>query len=186
MAKERDSKRLVRLSGEIKTPPMSQSARTEAGFLLRQLQEGVKKRRTGEGQMNKEKQKALEAAGWVFEDAEDFLELTAEERAIVEMRVQLSRAIRALREKQKLTQAQLAKKMKTSQPRVNKIEAGSPGVSLEQLLNSWFALGGTAEMKLVPHAGKRGEADSIVGHGGRTETAKVKKTVAVKKSASTK
>ena len=98
--------------------------------------------------MNKEKQKALEAAGWVFEDAEDFLELTAEERAIVEMRVQLSRAIRALREKQKLTQAQLAKKMKTSQPRVNKIEAGSPGVSLEQLLNSWFALGGTAEMKL--------------------------------------
>jgi phage-related protein len=42
MAKERDSKRLVRLSGEIKTPPMSQSARTEAGFLLRQLQEGVK------------------------------------------------------------------------------------------------------------------------------------------------
>jgi hypothetical protein len=49
--------------------------------------------------MNKEKQKALEAAGWVFEDAEDFLELTAEERTIVEMRVQLSRAIRALREK---------------------------------------------------------------------------------------
>jgi hypothetical protein len=58
--------------------------------------------------MNKEKQRALEAAGWVFEDAEDFLELTAEERAIVEMRVRLSRAIRALREKQKLTQAQLA------------------------------------------------------------------------------
>jgi predicted XRE-type DNA-binding protein len=136
--------------------------------------------------MNKEKQKALEAAGWVFEDAEDFLELTAEERAIVEMRVQLSRAIRALREKQKLTQAQLAKKMKTSQPRINKIEAGSPGVSLEQLLNSWFALGGTAEMKLVPHTETRGSADSIVRHGGRPGTAKVKKAVAAKKLARTK
>jgi phage-related protein len=42
MAKERESKRLVRLSGEIKTPPLSQNARTEAGFLLRQLQDGVK------------------------------------------------------------------------------------------------------------------------------------------------
>jgi predicted XRE-type DNA-binding protein len=163
MAKERDSKRLVRLSGEIKTPPMSQSART------------------------KEKQRAPEAAGWVFEDAEDFLELTAEVRAIVEMRVQLSRAIRALREKQKLTQAQLAKTMKTSQPRVNKIEAGSPGVSLEQLLNSWFALGGTAEMRLVPDTDQRGEGDSISGHRGRPATtkAKAKKTAAVKKSAST-
>jgi DNA-binding XRE family transcriptional regulator len=136
--------------------------------------------------MNKEKQKALEAAGWVFEDAEDFLELTAEERAIVEMRVQLSRAIRALREKQKLTQAQLAKKVKTSQPRINKIEAGSPGVSLEQLLNSWFALGGTAEMKLVPHTETRGSADSIVRQGGRQGTAKVKKAVASKKLARTK
>lgn len=28
------------LRGEIKTPPMSESARREAGFLLRQLQEG--------------------------------------------------------------------------------------------------------------------------------------------------
>ena len=29
------------LHGEIKTPPMSQTARIEAGFLLRQLQEGA-------------------------------------------------------------------------------------------------------------------------------------------------
>jgi phage-related protein len=34
-----DSKVIVWLSGEVKTPPFSQSARTEAGFLLRQLQE---------------------------------------------------------------------------------------------------------------------------------------------------
>lgn len=136
--------------------------------------------------MNKGKQKALEAAGWVFEDAEDFLELTVEERAIVEMRVQLSRAVRAAREKQKLTQAQLAKKMNTSQPRVNKIEAGSPGVSLEQLLNSWFALGGTAEMKLTQRADTGRAADSFVGHGGRQRAKKPKTVVTAKKITRTK
>ena len=33
-------KPLVRLGGEIKTPPFSKGARVEAGFLLRRLQEG--------------------------------------------------------------------------------------------------------------------------------------------------
>lgn len=36
----RDDKPLVWLHGEIKTPPFSQIARLEAGFLLRQLQQG--------------------------------------------------------------------------------------------------------------------------------------------------
>ncbi|PCK08820.1 MAG: transposase [Alteromonadaceae bacterium] len=35
-------KPLVWLYGEVKSPPLSQSARLEAGFLLRQLQSGVK------------------------------------------------------------------------------------------------------------------------------------------------
>ncbi len=34
-------KPLVWLHGEIKTPPFSQAARVEAGFLLRQVQQGV-------------------------------------------------------------------------------------------------------------------------------------------------
>ena len=61
-----------------------------------------------------------------------------------------------------------------------KIEAGSPGVSLEQLLNSWFALGGTAEMKLRQHSDTRRAGDSLVGHGGR-QRAKNPKTVGVAK-----
>ena len=40
MTTSNDSKEIVWLSGEIKTPPFSQSARIEVGFLLRQLQEG--------------------------------------------------------------------------------------------------------------------------------------------------
>ncbi|NJM73912.1 MAG: type II toxin-antitoxin system RelE/ParE family toxin [Scytonema sp. RU_4_4] len=37
---EQPSKPLVWLHGEVKTPPLSQEARIEAGVLLRQLQEG--------------------------------------------------------------------------------------------------------------------------------------------------
>ena len=34
-------------------------------------------------------------AGWIVGDAEDFLELTVEERHLVELRVAVSRAVRA-------------------------------------------------------------------------------------------
>lgn len=40
MSTYNDSKEIVWLSGEIKTPPFSQSARAEAGSLLRKLQDG--------------------------------------------------------------------------------------------------------------------------------------------------
>jgi predicted XRE-type DNA-binding protein len=139
--------------------------------------------------MNKEKQKSLEDAGWIFEDAEDFLELTAEERAIVDLRVRLARGIRDLREKRELTQAQLAKKMNTSQPRVNKIEACAGGVSLEQLFIGWYALGGTiqvmleaVELKPRQHAEPCRPSDPLVEYGGRPIPAKMKKMVAAKKT----
>src|SRR5277367_505111 len=45
-------------------------------------------------------------------------------------------------------QAQLAQRMKTSQPRVNRIEAGSPEVSLELLFKGCYALGGAVEVNL--------------------------------------
>ena len=132
--------------------------------------------------MKKEKQKALEAAGWVFEDAEDFLELTVEERAIVALCINLARRIRQEREKQELTQAELAKRMNTSQPRVNKIEAGAGGVSLEQLIGGWYALGGAVEMKLIERARIHPAADSLVNSGGRPQIAKAKKSVPAKKT----
>ncbi len=40
MSHPNDSKEIVWLSGEVKTPPFSQLARIESGSLLRQLQEG--------------------------------------------------------------------------------------------------------------------------------------------------
>jgi predicted XRE-type DNA-binding protein len=129
--------------------------------------------------MNNETQKALEAAGFIVGDAEDFLELNAEERAIVELRVRLSRAVRELRGTQNLTQTDLAHKMKTSQPRVNRIEAASPDVSLEQLFRSWYALGGTVEMKLEEHTSDRVDA-LLVGQSDGKRTGKQKKSIVPK------
>jgi predicted XRE-type DNA-binding protein len=102
--------------------------------------------------MNKDKRQALEAAGFVFGDAEDFLALTPEERDLVELRLAVSRAVRARRVQQRLTQAEVAKSLKTSQPRIAKIEAGASDVSLDLMFRSLFALGGT--MKDVRAAGR--------------------------------
>ena len=66
--------------------------------------------------MNKKKRQTLEAAGFVVGNSGDFLGTHFEERGLVELRVAVSRAIRARREQQSLTQAQVAKRMGTSDP----------------------------------------------------------------------
>ncbi len=93
-------------------------------------------------EMDLKKQKALEAAGFRVGDAADFLELTDEERALVDLRLAVSRAVRERRKDQNLTQAELAKRMKSTQARVAKIEAGDAGVSLDLMFSGLFAVGG--------------------------------------------
>ena len=101
--------------------------------------------------MNKAKRQALEAAGFVFEDAEDFLELTVEERRLVDLRLAVSRAVRARRIQQNLTQEQVAKRLKSSQSRVAKLESGAADVSLDLMFQALFALGGNVtELRLTP------------------------------------
>jgi ribosome-binding protein aMBF1 (putative translation factor) len=95
--------------------------------------------------MNKEQKRALEAAGWVSGDAEDFLDLTPEERRLVELRVAVIRGIRDRRKQQKLSQGELAKRMKTTQPRIARLEAGASEVSLDFMFKGYFALGGSVK-----------------------------------------
>ncbi len=92
--------------------------------------------------MDREARARLEAAGFRSGDAEDFLGLTDEERRLVELRLEVSRKVRQLRERQRLTQKQLAAKLGSSQSRVAKIEAGAPDVSLDLSIRALFALGG--------------------------------------------
>lgn len=92
--------------------------------------------------MQKKKKKLLEAAGFRVGNAEDFLELNAEERRLVELRLSVSRAVRRLRQKRRLTQQQLAEKLGSSQSRVAKLEAGAADVSLDFLFRTLFIVGG--------------------------------------------
>jgi ribosome-binding protein aMBF1 (putative translation factor) len=93
--------------------------------------------------MDARKRKRLEAAGWRAGSAAEFLELSAEEAALVETRLAVSQALRARREQVGLTQGALAKKLKSSQSRVAKMEAADPSVSLDLLLRAYFATGAT-------------------------------------------
>ena len=93
--------------------------------------------------MDTRKRKRLEAAGWRAGVAAEFLGLSAEEAALVEMRLAVSDGLRERRQAAGLTQAALAKKLHSSQSRVAKIEAADPSVSLDLLLRAYFATGAT-------------------------------------------
>jgi ribosome-binding protein aMBF1 (putative translation factor) len=92
--------------------------------------------------MDSKKRKALTAAGFRVGDAADFLGLSDEETRLVELRVALSRAVRRRRQERNMTQQQLATRLKSSQSRVAKIEAGAGDVSLDLMFRSLFAVGG--------------------------------------------
>jgi len=93
--------------------------------------------------MEASKRRKLEAAGFRVGSTEEFLELTPEESALVEMRLRLSAELRSLRKARKLTQAQLAERIGSSQSRVAKMEKAHPSVSFELLLRALLNLGRT-------------------------------------------
>jgi len=95
--------------------------------------------------MKKTKRARLEAAGWKVGSVRDFLELSEEEEAFIELKLALATSLRALRERQGLTQAQLAQLIDSSQSRVAKMEAGDRTVSIDLLVRSLFAMGITKQ-----------------------------------------
>ncbi len=93
--------------------------------------------------MDKRKKAKLAKKGWKTGSVADFLELSAEESAYIEMKLALSESLKSKRVRKKLTQAQLAKAIESSQSRVAKMEAGDPTVSIDLLVKSLLALGVT-------------------------------------------
>ena len=91
--------------------------------------------------MKNTKRARLEAHGWRVGSAAEFLELTPEESAFVETKLALSRCVRSRRTVQNVSQAALAKRLKSSQSRVAKMEAADATVSIDLLLRALFALG---------------------------------------------
>lgn len=91
--------------------------------------------------MDRAKQRKLERAGWRVGDAKDFLDLTPEESAMVEMRLALAETLREVRATASMTQIELARRLGSSQSRIAKMEAGDPTVSLDLLIRAHVALG---------------------------------------------
>jgi DNA-binding XRE family transcriptional regulator len=91
--------------------------------------------------VNKAKQAKLERKGWKFGSADEFLGLSAQELAYIELRLALSDTLKSKRVSKKLTQAELARILNSSQSRVAKMEAGDPTVSIDLLIKSLLALG---------------------------------------------
>jgi predicted transcriptional regulator len=91
--------------------------------------------------MNTTKRKRLEAKGWKLGNASNFLNLSPEEAAYVEVKLALSKHLQETRREKNLSQEQLAQLLKSSQSRIAKMEAGDPTVSLDLLVRSLLALG---------------------------------------------
>lgn len=93
--------------------------------------------------MKSEKKARLERAGWRVGDAADFLGLSNEERRFVDLKMALAAGGRQWREQQGLTQAALAKQLRSSQSRVAKMEAADTSVSLDLMMRSLLSIGAT-------------------------------------------
>ena len=95
--------------------------------------------------MSPERLKRLRTAGWQAGTPREFLKMTDEEAALVEIKLALTDAVRQTRIKRKLSQTGLAQRIKSSQSRVAKIEAGDASVSLDLIVRALFAVGATRQ-----------------------------------------
>ena len=100
--------------------------------------------------MKPAKRQRLERAGWAVGSTTDFLQLTPDETALVEMKLALSESLRHWRTRKGLTQGALARQLGSSQSRVAKMEAADPTVSFDLLLRSLLHLG--ASRKAIARA----------------------------------
>ena len=91
--------------------------------------------------MRKQKKNRLVAKGWKVGSVEDFLGLSNEESAYIELKIKLAAGLRQRRQQKGLSQLDLAAKLQSSQSRVAKMEAGDPSVSLDLLIRSLISLG---------------------------------------------
>lgn len=91
--------------------------------------------------MNEAKRKKLEAKGWRFGGVQDFLGLSEQEAAFIEVKLKLAQSLRVKRIRRGMGQTQAAKIIHSSQSRFAKMEAADSSVSVDLLVRSHLALG---------------------------------------------
>ncbi len=93
--------------------------------------------------MDKATRKRLESAGWKVGQASDFLGLSQEETAIVDLKLALATAIKEFRTARRITQEQLGRLLRSSQSRVAKMEAADRSVSIDLMVRCLLRMGAT-------------------------------------------
>jgi len=91
--------------------------------------------------MRASKRGKLAGRGWNVGDTAEFLGLSAEEEALISLRLKLAEGLKDRRVRKRLSQVELAKAVNSSQSRVAKMEAGDPAVSIDLLVRTLIALG---------------------------------------------
>ena len=93
--------------------------------------------------MREDKAARLRALGWRSGNAAEFLGLSPEEAAYVDVKIRLAEGLRRRRARRELTQTALAEAVGSSQSRVAKMERADATVSLDLLIRALLALGAT-------------------------------------------
>jgi DNA-binding XRE family transcriptional regulator len=94
--------------------------------------------------MDEAKKKRLEAQGWKIGSTSEFLQLSPEESILIDIKLALSLNLKERRQRL-MTQAELAEKINSSQPRIAKAENGEDSVSIELLIRAMLATGATPQ-----------------------------------------
>lgn len=91
--------------------------------------------------MKKTKSEKLIKLGYRITNAQEFLGLSDEEMALIELKLALIEKLKKTRNERKITQQQLARLIHSSQSRIAMLERGRPDVSLDLICRALFALG---------------------------------------------
>ena len=91
-------------------------------------------------QMKYSKRKKLEKMGFNVGTVQEFLDLSDEEMALIDLKVHLVKLLRTAREEAGISQLTLAKLIGSSQSRIAKMEAGDFNISLDLICKALFAL----------------------------------------------
>ncbi len=112
-------------------------------FVNRESNVSIQTQEKETNKMNRAKKKTLESKGYKVGSVDEFLGLSKKESDFIELKLALSEALSERRKQSNLSQAQLAKMLKSSQSRIAKMEKGDPTVSLDLLVKSLLAMGAT-------------------------------------------
>jgi DNA-binding XRE family transcriptional regulator len=95
--------------------------------------------------MDEAKKQRLEAKGWKVGSVDDFLSLSPEESALIEIRVALASLLKQKRKQTQLTQATLALHVRSSQARIARMEHADPSVSIDLMVQTLIKMGVTRQ-----------------------------------------